>query len=226
MKNLSGQVGVYRRSHINQSPLFLSINPVIAIGDTFGKWTVLENDWYKNSKKYTDRACLVQCECGVKRIVTYRALRGEISSSCLACRPKPKRNPETNWNFLLNLYRQRARVTKRDFHLTLPQLKVLSLSHCVYCGKEPSNLFRRKYQIDGKNSYDPEMEFRYSGIDRIDSAKGYVLGNVLSCCWECNRIKRALPLDVFLALIARIQKHNPSVDRVQEMAATLLDDPS
>src|SRR5216683_5790983 len=27
------------------------------------------------------------------------------------------------------------------------------------------------------------------GLDRIDNSKGYILGNVLPCCKECNRIK-------------------------------------
>ena len=219
MKNLSGQVGVYRRSHINQSPLFLSINPTIPIGTCFGKWTVLENDWYKSSKKYTDRACLVRCKCGVEKVVTYRLLRQGGSSSCLACRPKRSRNVATMWRLLWNVYRQRG----RDFHLTVSELKVLSLLPCAYCGKEPSNVLRRKYQAGGKYGYEvaPEMTLRYSGIDRIDSTKGYVHGNVVPCCWVCNKIKSALPLDEFLGVIARIHTHNPSVDGILHQAATL-----
>ncbi len=219
MKNLSGQVGVYRRSHTNQSPLFLSINPPILVGAIFGKWTVLENDWYKSSKNYVDRACLVRCQCGVERVVADRALRGKKSSSCLACKPVRARNIDTMWRLLWNVYRQRG----RDFHLTVSELKVLSLLPCVYCGKEPSNLLRRKYQARGEYSYEvaPEMTIRYSGIDRIDSTKGYVHGNVVPCCWECNKIKSALPLDVFLALVARIHAHGPSVAGVREQAARM-----
>jgi hypothetical protein len=225
MKNLSGQVGVYRRSHINQSALFLSINPMILIGEVFGKWTVVENDWYISSKKYTDRACLVSCQCGIQKVISYRSLRARTSSSCLSCRPKPERSIETVWTCLYNIYRQRGVVCKRDFHLTLPALKIVSLLPCSYCGREPSNLFRRKYKIDGKYAFDPApgMTLRYSGLDRIDSEKGYVHGNVVPCCWECNKIKSALPLDVFLALIARIQKHDPTIDGVLHQAATLFD---
>lgn len=32
----------------------------------------------------------------------------------------------------------------------------------------------------------PEVGY---GLDRIDSAKGYVQGNVVPCCTSCNRIK-------------------------------------
>lgn len=218
MKNLSKQVGVYRRSDTTKLKQ-LDTYPLIPVGEIFGKWTVLENDWYKSSKKYTDRACLVRCQCGVERVVTYRALRGKISSSCVACRPKRARSIATMWRVLWNVYRQRG----RDFHLTVSGLKFLSLLPCVYCGKEPSNLLRRKYQADGEYNYEvaPEMALRYSGIDRLDSTKGYIHGNVVPCCWDCNKIKGALPLDEFLGLIARIHAHNPTVVKIHELAERL-----
>jgi hypothetical protein len=99
----------------------------------------------------------------------------------------------------------------------------VSLLPCVYCGKEPANLFRRKFQVDGKYRYVPEMDFHYSGIDRVDSAKGYIHGNLVPCCWECNRIKRAMSLEDFLGLIGRIQNHNPSIAGVLQLAASLFD---
>jgi hypothetical protein len=109
-------------------------------------------------------------------------------------------------------------------HLTLPQVKFVSQMPCAYCGKEPSNLFRRKYKADdGKHGYGPEMEIRYSGIDRVDATKGYIHGNVVPCCWECNKIKSALTLDEFLGLIERIRQHNPTADGIRSMAAAMFD---
>ena len=216
MKNLSGQVGVYRRPNNTQLQA-----PLIPLGTTFGFWTVIENDLYKSSKKYTESVCRVSCRCGSKSVIASRKLRAGRAIRCFRCRPRPKRKPATLWNLLFNIYLQRARVTGREFHLSLPQLKFVSLLPCVYCGKEPDNLLRMKYSFDGVRDYSPEMDIHYSGLDRIDSEKGYIHGNVVPCCWECNKIKSALPLDVFLALIARIQKHNPSVEGVLYQAATL-----
>lgn len=219
MKNLSEQVGVYRRSYVNPEVRQFTI----PIGTMFGFWTVIENDLYKSSKKYTEYSCRVRCRCGSESVIASRKLRDGTAKRCLRCRPAPKRKLATMWTLLFNVYRQRARATGREFHLSLPQLKFVSLLPCVYCGKEPDNLLRRKYVVDGVLDYPPEMEIRYSGLDRIDSEKGYILGNILPCCWQCNKIKSAMPLDEFLALIARIQKHNPSVEGILHQAATLFE---
>lgn len=218
MKNLTGQVGVYRRPNHTQLQV-----PLIPLGTTFGFWTVIENDLYKSSKKYTEHSCRVHCRCGSESVIASRKLRDGTATRCLRCRPVAKRKPATTWKLLFNTYRQRARVTGREFHLSLPQLKFVSLLPCVYCGKEPSNLLRRKYVVDGVLDYAPEMEIRYSGLDRIDSEKGYILGNVVPCCWQCNKIKSALPLDEFLALVDRIQRHGPTVEAVQSLAVSLFD---
>jgi hypothetical protein len=44
----------------------------------------------------------------------------------------------------------------------------LTTSQCFYCGTMPDPL---------------------NGIDRVDNAIGYVFGNVVSCCVDCNRAK-------------------------------------
>jgi hypothetical protein len=116
MKNLSAQVGVYRRSDTNNLQVNFLKYPPVPIGKQFGKWVVLENDWYVSSKKYTDRACLVRCQCGVERVVTYRALRNGISTSCLKCRARPTwlpaRNIECIWNSFHNSMSHRG----KEFH--------------------------------------------------------------------------------------------------------------
>lgn len=41
-------------------------------------------------------------------------------------------------------------------------------------------------------------------IDRIDSTKGYVEGNIQLICWDVNCIKRDLPESVFIDLVTDI----------------------
>jgi hypothetical protein len=44
--------------------------------------------------------------------------------------------------------------------------------------------------ISGKCHYmGCDMPKSGSGLDRMDNSKGYVLGNVVPCCWSCNMIK-------------------------------------
>ena len=194
-----------------------TLHPLIPIGTKFVRWTVLANDLYKAFGTQTHRACRVRCECGTEAVRTYGELRCGRSPSC-GCKSK-ERSIGRVWNELHNALKRRG----WDFHLTLSQLKAITQLHCAYCGKEPSNLYRSKYKVDGvyQRGVDPSMEIRWSGLDRIDSAKGYIHGNVVPCCGECNGMKTNHSLDEFFVLLERIRSHNPTVEGIRELAATL-----
>jgi hypothetical protein len=49
-------------------------------------------------------------------------------------------------------------------------------------------------------------EFLYNGIDRIDTHKGYVTSNVVSCCQMCNVMKWKYSKEEFLEHLERILK--------------------
>jgi hypothetical protein len=111
----------------------------------------------------------------------------------------------------------------KDFHLTLPQLKFVSKMPCTYCGKEPSNVFYVRYRTDGKAARVPGLDIRYSGLDRVDSSKGYIHGNVVPCCGECNLLKNDGSLDDFFAHVERIRSHKSSTASVLQLAESLFD---
>lgn len=186
------------------------------------RWEVLENDRYRSFGTQTHRACLVRCTCPEKTeaIRTYGELRCGRSPSC-GCISR-ERDIETVWSDLLKKHDRRG----WDCHLTLPQIKAVMKVPCSYCGKEPSNIHRLRYKVDGKyrRGVDPSMEVRWSGLDRVDSTKGYIPGNVVPCCRECNRMKTDFPVDVFYALIERIRSHGSTVEGVRALAATLFED--
>lgn len=52
-----------------------------------------------------------------------------------------------------------------------------------------------------------EGDFTYNGIDRIDNSLRHTIGNIVPCCWDCNRIKMALGLEEFLMHIVKINTH-------------------
>lgn len=189
---------------------------LIPIGTKFGRWTVLENDLRKKYKSLNPRACRVCCDCEKQTIATipYSALRSGHSSSC-GC-VKGRRSIETIW---LDLYRQ-LRRRGWEIELTFIEFKAISQLPCAYCNKAPSNIHRVKYKVDGKNKRndDPKWNILYSGMDRVDSTRGYIYGNVVPCCGECNQMKSALPLDKFFELIERIRLHS-SPDKIRDCAA-------
>lgn len=200
-------------------------HPLIPIGTRFDRLSILENDVVHQTKsgKIQRRACRVRCQCGTEFTCTSTHLRSGATTSC-GCK-WTERDTDTLWRSILASTRSRAKQYGREFHLTLSQLKAVSLLPCVYCGKEPANLFRLRRMVDGVYQYG-EMQICYSGLDRVDSSRGYVHGNVVPCCGECNYAKQDLSVDDFLASVARIQAHNPTAEKIHLLASTLFDSSS
>lgn len=80
-------------------------------------------------------------------------------------------------------YTSKAMVKGREFALTPDVTYKILMARCTYCGGE---------------GY---------GIDRIDSSKGYIEGNVTPCCSRCNTMKNDMVLADFESHIKRIAAH-------------------
>ena len=63
------------------------------------------------------------------------------------------------------------------------QIVTILKSDCAYCGAPPSNT-----RLDPSHK-GRKQPFIYSGIDRVKNEQGYVPGNVVACCFNCNRSK-------------------------------------
>lgn len=83
-------------------------------------------------------------------------------------------------------YRHNAKRRRIDINLTPGQFISVGSGNCYYCGIAPN-------PASGLN-----------GIDRVDSAKGYELGNVVPCCKMCNWAKRDFTTEEFFAWVARL----------------------
>jgi hypothetical protein len=47
----------------------------------------------------------------------------------------------------------------------------------------------------------------FHGLDRVDSKCGYSPDNLVTCCFDCNRMKSDFTLEFFIEHIERIFKH-------------------
>jgi hypothetical protein len=74
----------------------------------------------------------------------------------------------------------------------------LTQRDCHYCGAKPTTESRI---ARGVTSY------VYNGLDRLNNALGYTLGNVVPCCATCNYFKGPRSYDEFMGLICRIHSH-------------------
>ncbi len=147
------------------------------------------------------------CVCGEKTVVPGVALVTHNTRSC-GCLQREVASEYGKNNLLpdgraaknaaWNDYLYRCQKKKRVWGLSKEAFEDLITRKCHYCGSLPMN---------GLN-----------GIDRLDSSRGYEVGNVTPCCSVCNRMKGDMPMDKFLEHILLIQaSHVGSVPTVGEI---------
>jgi hypothetical protein len=101
-------------------------------------------------------------------------------------------NKKVSLNLQYGVYRSSAHSKRLEFQLTLDDYQNLVTQVCYYCGI---------IQPRG-----------FNGIDRLDSTKGYVLTNCVSCCQMCNMMKNTLSIDVFLRRVEHILSVNMLIE--------------
>jgi len=102
-----------------------------------------------------------------------------------------------------NLERHKVRDTPLQYRYRMIRKGALRRGH-RWGFKSPEGL--RGY-LDAPCHYcGGEVETRLA-LDRIDSMKGYTPGNVVSCCWRCNRCKVDLSTDEWYAHMEKILAH-------------------
>jgi len=79
-------------------------------------------------------------------------------------------------------YKSNSKRINRPFKLSLKDFKKFWGKPCFYCGDEIKTI----------------------GIDRIDNKKGYIQGNLRSCCHICNSMKSSLTQKQFYEQIKKI----------------------
>ena len=85
-------------------------------------------------------------------------------------------------------YRGSANHRKLEFDLTLDEFDEITSKPCVYCGGCNGDYFGKQF----------------SGVDRINSQKGYVLNNCVPCCQTCNAMKSNLTVKDWIEHITLI----------------------
>jgi len=89
-------------------------------------------------------------------------------------------------------YQYTAFKRELEFAITEDQFQILTSQACAYCAKRNSTTHR-------------------NGVDRIDSAVGYVLSNCVPCCSECNVMKKTMSSSEFRAACAAVARHAPQI---------------
>lgn len=171
------------------------------IGKKYGKLTIIAYAYTKNKKKFWK--CL--CDCGKEPVINLNNIRQGLVRSC-GCLRTHKYNPgESGLRILFSDYKTSARKEGRVFDLTLEDFKSITSKSCTYCGSKPFMI------STSEHTKKPETKdyaaYKYNGIDRIDSNRGYEKDNIVPCCRWCNIIKRERTVEEFKIHVIKIYNH-------------------
>ena len=144
------------------------------------------------------------CVCGKKVNVGSKQLIQGQTKSC-GCKRALLYSQKTTLpdnqgevNAILKQYRSHAKKLGVGFLLNKGEFRTLLQSACHYCGATQTNSKKVKSLVR------QNKEFKYNGIDRIDSYSGYTSDNCVACCHQCNYAKRKLSYGAFLSLTKKI----------------------
>jgi hypothetical protein len=180
-----------------------------------GRWVSKDLSTYKShmataicptDKRQKDSGYVIwklRCDCGKIFERSARMLILGYTKSC-GCRnfSMPRGRPRipnsgAHINALYGHCKRGAHSRNIGFKLTKEECKKLFELDCFYCGEKPK--LRRQKNLVGT--------YASNGIDRIDSNKGYFIGNVVPCCSVCNFAKSNKPVDDFKNWIKKAYLH-------------------
>ena len=145
----------------------------------------------KDIRKYDDNGNVVKklCPCcqqwlPIEKFQKHKPSKDGHASVCKICSAHRVTSR-------YSAYRTNANKHQREFDLTLEEFDDITKQPCYYCG-----------------GYNGEFQgVSFSGIDRIDSDKGYTKDNIIPCCGTCNRMKNNLSQEFWIQHMQKILNH-------------------
>lgn len=190
-----------------------SIRPKAPKGETFGLWTVVSDEVKAGTEVNPDSKdrtlyWLVQCKCGHLSWKNPQHLKDGTSTRCKKCGNKSylTKDGEVEVNaILLSKFRRilqglpnRKKVSQFDFNITPEYLTQLynKNNKCALSG------------IDLTVDLTKTVQQQNISIDRIDSSKGYIEGNIQLVDKKINMMKGILDNQEFIDLCCKVaEKH-------------------
>jgi hypothetical protein len=172
----------------------------INVGDIVG--TVLINK--KQIEPYYKRTSMMfygTCQnCNAERKLKSShvnvILKGR-GGGCHCSRRRDGADSEYKWRY--QSYIQAAKKRNLSWEMDYDMFLDITQQNCYYCDAKP----------EMRPSHHKRWNFKFpmSGIDRIDSSRGYEIKNVVSCCSYCNQAKWDHDIQDFLEWIKRVYSH-------------------
>ena len=173
-------------------------------GNKYGRLTVIERAGKRKSGQILWRC---RCSCGNETLVDGSGLKLGKTRSCGCLRREfydsiRLKKGEAAFKELFKNHRRRALKRGCEWKLTRDDFRELTSQCCFYCGVEP------KQDIDANRPYRRRYgHYFYNGLDRVDNSRGYIRGNVVACCGQCNRAKTDMSVEEFRQWVTSVYEH-------------------
>lgn len=172
------------------------------IGDKYGNLTVIDIDGKRNSSGKLYRKCL--CDCGQQKYVTLGNLKSGNVSSC-GCKSKRQGKNHPLWmghEEISKRYWSRIKLNAKkrnlEFSISIEEAWDQWIKQDKKCALSGQSLLH--FKCKGNNST--------ASLDRIDSSKGYVFGNIQWIHKDINKIKTDFNNDRFIEICNLVSNFN------------------
>ncbi len=171
------------------------------VGKKYGRWTVLAKAGRNKNGALLWRC---RCDCGAERAIGSYQVRSGRSKSCgclsreLTLKRQFLPDGEAAFRGLFRNYSRHAVDRNLKFEIDENAFRSLTSESCHYCGARPSQVRKSQGAIG---------TYVYNGVDRKNSKMGYIEGNVVPCCFQCNKAKGTRDYDEFIVWAHRIAEH-------------------
>lgn len=178
-------------------------------GQRFGKLTVKEE--LPHTEKQYKYKCF--CDCGNTIVAKAGNLKSGKVKSCECLKHQKAANRIDNREDAI-LRREYSSIRKRNRKfadsnnlIDFEEFKSITNSPCYFCGIIGSKHIYDRLRSRGITHTCSDKVLRINGIDRIDSSKGYIKGNCVSCCTTCNYAKNTMTIEQFKTWIKQVYEH-------------------
>lgn len=184
---------------------------LIPVGTVFGGWTVISNRYEHKKSKTGGLKQEVQCKCGFRRFLELYQLKSGKTKKCMMCASFDRL--EVHRNILPIRYAKRieSEATKRGLFYDLSLDYLCDLyekqgSRCALSGVTLDMPLVNISRYEKAKTFENTKNFTAS-LDRIDSSKGYVVGNVQWVHKNVNKMKMDLEEEKFFSIVKQIYEH-------------------
>lgn len=183
----------------------------IKVGDVFGRLTV---EKFHGKGKLGVILWECKCSCGNTTIVRNGNLNSKHTSSCGCLKTEgniTSKPGHAGCQKLFQNYKNSAAKRHLEFNISRDEFIEVITKNCFYCDSPPNRISSVKV-----NSPEAELNsrFLFNGIDRLNSKLGYISGNCVACCYDCNVAKFENTPEEFYQMILKIYTNLVKTGRI------------